>query len=631
MPTDQTATTLIDAGMITSRFPGWLAAFVNKPLSGLLGFGKLNQLHRQTVCETNPHKFSEAVLQQLGVSVQVASSDLAKIPQRGPVVVVANHPYGGVDALALMCLLMSRRPDLKVMANYLLSRIPALRSVLIEVDPFGGAEARAANYAGIRRALNWLREGGMLMAFPSGSVAHLNIRQGAVTEQAWSDHIAALVRRTEAAVVPVYISGRNSALFQLAGLLHPKFRTALLGRELVNKKSHRFTVVVGSAWLPRDWSQCGSDQQLTQLLRGRAYAMRHRLADAAPRFTAKPGRWLRPAAPARECRVAAPVEACHLADDIERLPEDALLCRSGALSVYQAEAASVPNILPEIGRLREIAFRSVGEGSGCARDIDHYDVHYRHLFVWNEQERELVGAYRLGLTDRILGAQGPAGLYTASLFDISREFLDRVAPAIELGRSFVRPEYQRSSAPLMLLWKGIGQFLARSPRYRYLIGAVSISGSYTAASKQLMVDFLCRPEYRSPWTELVRAKRPLAGADKGDAELTSLARSLPSLDQLGDVIGDIEPDGKRVPILIRQYLRLGARMLAFSVDPDFQNCLDCFCCFDLLQTQRRDMEKYMGREQTREFLAAHGRWGGSESDAAANAMQSDRDAACSAS
>lgn len=381
MPTDQTGTALVDAGMITSRFPGWLAACVNKPLSGLLGFGKINQLHRQTLCETDPRRFCEAVLQQLGVSVQVASNDLAKIPEQGPVAVVANHPYGGVDALALICLLMSRRPDVKVMANYLLSRIPAIRSVLIEVDPFGGAAARVANCGAIRRAIKWLREGGVLMAFPSGAVAHFNVRQGAVTEQAWSDHIARLIRSTDAAVVPVYISGRNSALFQIAGLLHPKLRTALLGRELVNKKSHRFTVVVGEAWSSRDYSACGSDQQLTSLLRGRVYAMRNRLPAGPPRIFTKASRWLRPSEPPRECGIAAPVEACFLADDVARLPEDALLCRSGEYAVYQADAVRLPNVLPEIGRLREIAFRSVGEGSGCARDIDHYDAHYRHLFV----------------------------------------------------------------------------------------------------------------------------------------------------------------------------------------------------------------------------------------------------------
>lgn len=611
--------------MITAGLPGWLSAIVNPPLAGLLGFRAINRLHQQTADRSDPREFCEAVLRRLGISVRVPACDIDKISAIGPLIVVANHPYGGVDALAVLCLLLSRRSDVKVMANYLLARIPAMRSLAVRVDPFGGETARAANFGGMRESLRWLGAGGALVTFPSGTVAHLDIARRAVTEPPWSAHIARLARHTGAAVLPVFVSGRNSALFQVAGLIHPLLRTALLGREVVNKRRHRFSLAVGhpigAGELPGDLD----DRGVIELLRRRTHAMRYRFRHARRRLGA-PGRrgWLARRKPAEE-PVAEPIDTTALEADLAGLPEEAVLCRSGEYRVVLARSEQIRRILLELGRLREIAFRAVGEGINRARDLDAFDAHYHHLFVWNDGRRELVGAYRLGLTDEIVPRRGHAGLYTASLFRIAPAFFERIAPAIELGRSFVRPEYQRCVSPLMLLWKGIGQFIASHPRYRYLFGAVSISDRYSVAARQLLVDHLSQPAYRSPLAELVEPSRPFDAALAADPELRALATSVRDIDELDRVIADIEPDGKGVPILIRQYLRLGARTLAFSVDPTFNYCLDCFCCFDLLDTQLRTMERYMGRQQSRTFLAAHGR--SSDGDGADPAGAAAREAA----
>lgn len=619
---------LVSPEMITAGFPGWLSAIVNPPLAGLLGFRAINRLHQQTADQSGPREFCEAVLRRLSISVHVAASDVDKIPATGPLIVVANHPYGAVDALAVLCLLLSRRPDVKVMANYLLARIPAMRSLLVRVDPFGGEAARAANFGGMRESLRWLAGGGALVTFPSGTVAHLDIARRAVTEPPWSDHIARLARHGGAAILPVFVSGRNSALFQVAGLIHPVLRTALLGREVVNKRRHRFSLAVGHP-IGADQLPAGlDDREVIELLRRRTYAMRHR-AGLARRTGGQPRRrgWLARRRAGQE-PVAEPIDTPALEADLAALSDDALLCRCGEYRVVLARSEQIPRILLELGRLREIAFRTVGEGIGRARDLDAFDAHYRHLFVWNDGRRELVGAYRLGLTDEIVARRGYAGLYTASLFRIAPEFFERIAPAIELGRSFVRPEYQRCLSPLMLLWKGIGQFIACQPRYRHLFGAVSISDRYSVAARQLLVDHLSQPFYRSPLAEWVQPMRPFDAAMAPDAELRALATSVGDIDQLDRIISDIEPDGKGVPILIRQYLRLGARTLAFSVDPTFNYCLDCFCCFDLLDTQLRTMERYMGRQQSRTFLAAHGRWvegdGGGSGDGAAREAAASR-------
>ena len=289
-----------------------------------------------------------------------------------------------------------------------------------------------------------------------------------------------------------------------------------------------------------------------------------------------------------------------MAEEVAALPLDSLLDESGDLAVYIADSKRIPLVLDEIGRLREITFRAAGEGTGEERDLDRFDDYYMHLFLWNRGKREVAGAYRVGDVPKILRQFGRKGLYTQSLFRFEHGFVEGMRPAYELGRSFIRPEYQRRFAPLLLLWKGIGALAWRNPEYSTLIGAVSVSNQYSAASRELIARYFEREKSKA-----VKARKPLRGNFVQNWELRALCSLLPDVDDLSDPIADLEPDGKGIPILVKQYVKLGGKMLAFSVDPKFGNTLDGFVMLDLRNTPPEVLSRYMGKERAREFLAWH--------------------------
>jgi len=298
-----------------------------------------------------------------------------------------------------------------------------------------------------------------------------------------------------------------------------------------------------------------------------------------------------------------PVEA--LRGEIDALPSNQHVFDSCGFEVYWARARQIPWVLQELGRLRELTFRAVGEGSGKEADIDPFDAHYLHMFVWDTHASAIVGGYRLGLVDEILATHGKRGLYTHSLFKYRTRLLDTLNPAIELGRSFVRVEYQRSFAPMMLLWSGIGRFIAKAPQYAILFGPVSISNSYSSISRQLIVDYLLAQSAENQLASQVRPRRPFRehGPRFTGAEELSLPRTV---DELSRMIEEIEPDQKAIPVLLRQYLRLGGRILAFNVDRQFGHALDGLVVVDLRQTEPALVARYMGKPGMITFRAHHG-------------------------
>jgi putative hemolysin len=295
--------------------------------------------------------------------------------------------------------------------------------------------------------------------------------------------------------------------------------------------------------------------------------------------------------------------------EIEALPANQRLVECGDFHVYYASAHQLPRGLQEIGRLRELTFRAVGEGTGRCSDLDAFDPHYLHMFVWDVRRRAIAGAYRLGLVDEILARQGKRGLYTYSLFRYRTRLLHALNPAIELGRSFVCAEYQRTFAPLMLLWCGIGRFVARSPRYATLFGPVSISGRYAPASRRLIVDHLSRYSADSRLASQVTPRRPFREAGPALASEVD-APACRTIDELSRRIAQIEPDGKGVPVLLRHYLRLGGRLLGFSIDASFANALDGLIMVDLRQIEPTMLKRYMGKSESATFRAYHARVSG---------------------
>jgi putative hemolysin len=526
-------------------------------------------------------------LENMDVTFDCAAEDLARIPRSGPVVVVANHPFGLVEGAILGALLQRVRPDVKFLANSLLAGIQGLEDCLIPVDPFGGAAK--SNWRGLRQSIAWLGQGGLLVTFPSGEVAALRLPRMQISEPEWNERIARVIRLTQACAVPVFFHGVNSAAFQIAGVIHPRFRTALLPRELLNKKGTNFRVAMGRPVSAQSLADHGSDQEAIGYLHRRTLLLQARSSAKPFPFRIGP----------IHARIAGAVEPRAMREEAEKLPAGNVLLESGSYAVCVSRAGEIPNTLREIGRLREIAFRKAGEGTGRSLDLDRFDQHYQHLWVWNRERDEVCGAYRLGGTDMT------SDLYTRTLFRFRAGLLEQLHPALELGRSFVRPEYQKSYQALLLLWKGIGRYVARHLQYRVLFGPVSISQDYSRASRSLMVSYLESSCDRRELAEGVEPRRQFRAPRFGSWDAGLLGPHLRSLNELSEVVADLEADGKGVPVLLRQYLQLGGTVLAFNVDRAFSDVVDGLMVVDLARLAPPVLEKYLGKEGATGFRERH--------------------------
>ncbi len=576
-----------------SRISDALTSIAQRTAARAFALDAIWSLHKRLSGSGTPAEFAGLALKDLEVHFELDPAQLERIPATGSAVVVANHPFGGLEGLFLVATLMRLRPDVKVLANQMLSRIPELESVFIPVNPFGGPRAASFNVTGLRQALRHVHSGGLLVLFPAGEVSHFYLGSRCVVDPPWHPTAARLVRSARCDVVPVHFGGNNSAVFQIAGLLHPLLRTALLPREFLNKRHRRLQVTIGAAIKAARIASQSDDAALASLLRISTYSLSE----------SKPGNDRHK--PARHSGPIAPETPSHLvAAEIQALPATQTLLKSGDLRVVYATANQLPKTLQEVGRLREITFRNVGEGTGHQVDLDIYDDYYVHLLAWNDTTLQIVGGYRIGHADEIAAQLGARGLYCHSLFAFGKALLSRLGPALELGRSFIRIEYQRNYAPLLLLWRGISAYVIRHPRYRVLFGPVSISNDYRGASRELLVQYLRTQCFDTGLSRLIRPRRALHREHTLGALGADVAR-LTSLEDIVDLISGIEPDGKGVPVLLRQYLKIGGRLIGFNVDDRFSHAIDGLIIVDLPTLDKRTLERYMGRDEAAAYLQHH--------------------------
>ncbi len=548
---------------------------IAKMLMSILKINKINKEYSQ-ISHLKGLEFLDSLLERLQIQYELSADELKRIPKEGPFIIVSNHPYGGIDGLILLKIISEIRPDFKVMANFLLRRIDPIKEYIVPVDPFEGQSQIAASMAGIKEALNHIRDGKPLGIFPAGEVStYYNTEAPGVADKQWSDSIIKFIKKMEVPIIPVYFKGTNSRLFHILGLIHPMLRTAKLPSELFNKKNKVVKLRLGIPITVKEQNEFTDISRFGRFLRLKTYALGSSI-EVRKFFNYKLKREPKPQ------DIIAPILQELIESEVEALRENNLLFTSKNFSIFCAPSVDMPHIMTELGRLREVTFREIGEGTNRKMDVDEFDLYYNQLFVWDEDEKTIVGAYRVGKGKEILNRYGKKGFYIQSLLKIDNGFSSILTQSIELGRSFIVKEYQRKPLPLFLLWKGILYFLIKNPEYRYLIGPVSISNRFSNFSKGLIINFMKANYYDHEFARFISPRNTFrVPISKDDTEV--IFEKSNDLNKLDKFIQDIETNDFRMPVLLKKYLKLNGKIIGFNVDPKFNNALDGLLILDLFQ------------------------------------------------
>ena len=542
----------------------------------LMEIMKINEVNE--VFEKAEHLQGEAfidkILQIIGITIDYDEFELKNFPKKGAFIAIANHPYGGIEGLMLLKIMCLARPDSKLMANFLLKKIPNLSDYLIAVNPFENIE-NTSSISGIKNIILQLSSDIPIGIFPAGEVSTFKTKIQKITDKPWHPVVGKLIQRADVPVVPIYFHGNNGILFNLLSFIHPTLRTAKLPSELFNKQGQKISLRIGKPVKPSELPFYDNPIKLLDYLRAKTYALGAGLENEKKIFDPRNIFKIRK----KTQEIVAPISIEDLEKEIANLTEY-LVCSEKNYEVYICSSTAIPTILKEIGRLREITFREIGEGTNKPIDLDEYDINYYHLFIWEKESKMIVGAYRIGKGAEIFYSMGIKGFYLNELFKIQKQFYPVLMKSLELGRSWVRKEYQQKPLPLFLLWKGILQFLSKNSEYRYLIGPVSISNRFTKLSKSLIVEFIRNNNFDHELAQFVKPRKNFkVDFSKIDKDLlTEAGQTLKDLDSL---ISDIETSNMRIPVLLRQYLTLNAKIISFNIDPKFSDCLDGFLILDI--------------------------------------------------
>ncbi|MDN3648949.1 lysophospholipid acyltransferase family protein [Reinekea marina] len=554
--------------------------FIAATLEKALGLKPLITAYDSRRDNLTSEQFLDYTLASLKVQVTLQGSSLnEELPESGPVIVVANHPFGGLDGVALTRAVLSVRPDTKVLTNQMLSRIPEFHDVFLGVDVLS-KNATAHNLQSVRHADKHLARGGVLIVFPAGEVSAARWNNFSVQDKSWNSMVGRLALKHRASCLPIYIHGRNPAYFYAAGLIHKRLRTLLLPRQLSNKIGYHLKMTIGKRLSEKECTKSASAQALTLQLRMSTYF----LAPTKQLISKK-------LAPVSE--VKSSIKQSQLLKDIEHLAPFQLL-RKSEFSVYCAPFKELNSVFLALAEAREITFRAAGEGTGNPYDHDQYDKHYLHLFVWDHKNNAIVGGYRLGETDKIIAQQGVAGLYSRSLYKFDERYMEKFGCALEVGRSFVTQAYQRHPSALDLLWRGIGRFVAQHPQYSKLFGCVSISSEHSTMARAFISDAMME-SYRAEQRFLDDVKPLVPLKVKNKIWTKAMLAAIQDIAVFNKLVGLCEP-GKTVPVLLRHYVALNGKFIGFSINRGFNDSLDGLILVDLHQMPERYLNRYLTKE-----------------------------------
>ena len=564
--------------------PRFLAAFLER----VFGLRTLSEIYEQRPLGVNPKDFLSYVIDALGVSNTLKQEEnLLEIPKEGSLLIVANHPLGGLEGIVLANELLKYRPDLKVLTNELLRRIPELKELFVGVDILS-QRASKSNFAGIKQIHSHLRSGGAVLIFPAGMVATYEREYGRVQDRPWKRLVGQLIKRYQCVTLPIHVDGRNSTVFYAAGMIHPRLRTILLPRQLSNKNGFNLTLTIGRIIPSEEIRLVRDPQAITDYLRVSTDALEQLSLSVSKKMT-------------HTIKPIAVNNSLQLEKEVEDLKEFRLI-EHDEFDVYCAPYDRLGLVIEQIAISREITFRDVGEGTGFSKDSDEFDSHYLHLFLWDKINLKIAGAYRVGFVDEIVSTHGVEGLYSRSLYRYDDSFITKLGAAIEMGRSFIHPDYQRRSVSLNLLWRGIGRILVSNPGYHTLFGSVSVSREYSDLARSLIVDVLLSNFKAREFSDLVEPLTPHKIKNRVWTE--RMLSELANVKSLGKLIGRCDP-GKSLPVLLRHYLALAGKIACFNVHANFNDSLEGLIIVDTRITAPKTLKRFMGAQGHQRFMQIH--------------------------
>ncbi|MBX7051543.1 MAG: lysophospholipid acyltransferase family protein [Flavobacteriales bacterium] len=534
---------------------------------------EVNDLYDK-VCNSQGLETIDELFRQLDLEIELDEKLLENIPAQGAFIVAANHPFGALDGLTMLYAIAKKRPDFKVMANFLLQNVEPIKDYFVSVNPFESRKEVYSNVTGLKAVMQHLENGHPLGMFPAGEVSTFQGDFRTIADKKWANSALKIIRNAGVPVVPVYFDGTNSRIFHLLGLIHANLRTLALPSEMLKKKGKVIRMKIGKPIQPKDTEMFTNLDQFGRYIRAKTYAL-------GSSFDVKRDYFKVFRIQKKADDIIPPVPEAEILREINAIQDFRTLSYDN-FDCYVVGSSHIPSILREIGRLREVTFREVGEGTNHSIDLDEYDLYYNHLILWDRDAKKIAGAYRVGNGYQIMNTYGRKGFYISSLFRISPQLDTMLSQSLELGRSFIIKEYQRHRLSLFLLWKGILYYLLSNQQFRYIIGPVSISNQYQDVSKELIIEFITKNYFDHVLAEMVQPRNAFK-PKVTNVDTTALVESSQAdLKKMDRIISEIEPTAFTMPVLLKKYLQQNAKIIAFNCDPKFNNALDGLMYLDLM-------------------------------------------------
>lgn len=558
---------------------------------GIMWFSSLNKINNmyEDLKHLSGKDFINTLLKKFQLKYDLHKEDLKRIPKKGPFITISNHPLGAFDGVLLIKIMLKIRPDFKMIANFLLSRIEPIKNHFFSVNPF--EYYNKSSLKGIKNAIKYIKKGHPIGMFPAGEVSSFQKKTGEISDREWQKTAIKFIIKVNVPIIPIYFHGRNSNFFYQFGRINEYFRTIMLPSEMFKQKGKIIKIRIGNP-IKLNKLNKNSISYVKLFLRKKTYLLSNVYNKKRFINLYKKQFNLCKITNKNIKKIIKPIPYNDIQNEILNLYSTDLLFSNYKYEIFFTHASKIPNILIEIGRLREISFREVGQGTNKSLDIDKYDKYYYHLFLFHKIKKQIIGAYRMGFGKEIFNKYGVKGFYLNKFFFFKKEMYKFFINAIEMGRAFIIKDYQQKTLPLFLLWKGIIHLIKRYPTYKYLIGCVGISSQFSDFSISVMLEFM-KLHYYDPFiAQYVFSRNAYKIKLNYSDKIFIFNESKNNLDKFEKLIDDIEYGNLKLPILIKKYIKQNARFISFNIDTNFNNSTDILMYIKISDIYKNNLKKY---------------------------------------